>query len=256
MRLDLDVLLYSGSFLLGLVIGSFLNVVIHRVPLRQSLVRPGSHCPHCAHSIRWYDNIPVLSWLILRGRCRDCGAQIGIRYPLVEVLTAALFTLGALAAGWELRLLLLWGFFAVLVVVTFIDIDHMLILNRVVIPAGALGLAASIALVPSRWWEYLISGCGAALFLFLIALLWPGGMGLGDVKLALLLGFVLGAKVIVAMFAAFLLGGVVGISLLAGGRRSRKDKIPFGPFLALGGIIGSLVGDHILVWYVGLIGWV
>jgi len=150
--------------------------------------------------------------------------------------------------------LLLWGFFAVLVAVTFIDIDHMLILNRVVLPAAALGLAASVALTPSRWWEYLVAGSGAALFLFVVALLWPGGMGLGDVKLALLLGFVLGVEVIVAMFAAFLVGGLVGIGLLVVGKRSRKDRIPFGPFLALGGIIGSLVGEQVLTWYMGFIG--
>jgi len=249
-----SVLLYVGSFLLGLVIGSFLNVVIYRVPLRRSLSHPGSHCPHCGHPIRWYDNIPVVSWVILRGRCRDCADPIGPRYPLVEALTGVLFALAAMIAGWDLRVLLLWGFFAVLVAVTFIDIDHMLILNRVVLPAAALGLAASVALTPSRWWEYLVAGSGAALFLFVVALLWPGGMGLGDVKLALLLGFVLGVEVIVAMFAAFLVGGLVGIGLLVVGKRSRKDRIPFGPFLALGGIIGSLVGEQVLTWYMGFIG--
>ena len=249
-----SVLLYVGSFLLGLVIGSFLNVVIYRVPLRRSLSHPGSHCPHCGHPIRLYDNIPVVSWVILRGRCRDCADPIGPRYPLVEALTGVLFALAAMIAGWDLRVLLLWGFFAVLVAVTFIDIDHMLILNRVVLPAAALGLAASVALTPSRWWEYLVAGSGAALFLFVVALLWPGGMGLGDVKLALLLGFVLGVEVIVAMFAAFLVGGLVGIGLLVVGKRSRKDRIPFGPFLALGGIIGSLVGEQVLTWYMGFIG--
>lgn len=249
-----SVLLYVGSFLLGLVIGSFLNVVIYRVPLRRSLSHPGSHCPHCGHPIRWYDNIPVVSWVILRGRCRDCADPIGPRYPLVEALTGVLFALAAMIAGWDLRVLLLWGFFAVLVAVTFIDIDHMLILNRVVLPAAVLGLAASVALTPSRWWEYLVAGSGAALFLFVVALLWPGGMGLGDVKLALLLGFVLGVEVIVAMFAAFLVGGLVGIGLLVVGKRSRKDRIPFGPFLALGGIIGSLVGEQVLTWYMGFIG--
>ncbi len=249
-----SVLLYVGSFLLGLVIGSFLNVVIYRVPLRRSLSHPGSHCPHCGHPIRWYDNIPVVSWVILRGRCRDCADPIGPRYPLVEALTGVLFALAAMIAGWDLRVLLLWGFFAVLVAVTFIDIDHMLILNRVVLPAAALGLAASVALTPSRWWEYLVAGSGAALFLFVVALLWPGGMGLGDVKLALLLGFVLGVEVIVAMFAAFLVGGLVGIGLLVVGKRSRKDRIPFGPFLALGGIMGSLVGEQVLTWYMGFIG--
>lgn len=249
-----SVLLYVGSFLLGLVIGSFLNVVIYRVPLRRSLSHPGSHCPHCGHPIRWYDNIPVVSWVILRGRCRDCADPIGPRYPLVEALTGVLFALAAMIAGWDLRVLLLWGFFAVLVAVTFIDIDHMLILNRVVLPAAALGLAASVALTPSRWWEYLVAGSGAALFLFVVALLWPGGMGLGDVKLALMLGFVLGVEVIVAMFAAFLVGGLVGIGLLVVGKRSRKDRIPFGPFLALGGIIGSLVGEQVLTWYMGFIG--
>ncbi len=252
--IGLDVVLYVGSLLFGLIIGSFLNVVAYRVPRKESLIRPGSRCPRCGHAVRWYDNVPVLGWLVLRGRCRDCGAAIPFRYAVVEGLTGLLFLAAALVMGWTPHLPLAWAFFAVLVAVSLIDLDHLIIPDKIVLPSAIVGLAVSILLTPSRWWQYLAAGLGAALFLFVVALIWPGGMGLGDVKLALLLGFVLGASVIVALFAAFLFGGVVGVLLLATGRRTRKDKIPFGPFLAGGGIIGSLAGTYVLSWYMGLIG--
>lgn len=252
--MGLNALLYVVSLLLGLIIGSFLNVVAYRVPKKESLIRPGSHCPSCGHAVRWHDNVPVLGWLALRGRCRDCQAAIPVRYPVVEGLTGLLFLAAALVIGWTPRLLLAWAFFAVLVAVSLIDLDYFIIPDKIVLPSAAVGLAASVLLAPQRWWQYLVSGLGAALFLFVVALIWPGGMGFGDVKLALLLGFVLGADVIVAMFAAFLMGGIVGVLLLATGRRTRKDRIPFGPFLAGGGIIGCLAGAHVLTWYVGLIG--
>lgn len=249
----MDILLYGGSFIVGLVIGSFLNVVIYRVPRRESLVRPGSHCPLCNHPVRWYDNIPIASWLLLRGRCRDCGAPISPRYAVVEGLTGVLFLLGIVAVGVQWRLLLVWAFFAVLVAVSLIDLDHLIIPDRIVLPASVAGLAGAVALSPARWWVYLAAGLGAALFLLIVALVWPGGMGLGDVKLSLLLGFVLGTEVVVALFAAFLIGGIVGVGLVATKRRSRKDKIPFGPFLAAGGIIACLVGRSIVEWYVAFI---
>lgn len=245
--------LYVMSALLGLVIGSFLNVVIYRAPRRQSIVRPGSHCPACNAPISWHDNVPVVSWILLRGNCRHCRESISVRYPLVESLTAVLFVLAALVVGLQARLLLAWAFIAVLIVLAFIDLDHLIIPDRIVLPAAGVGLAAAVALDPGRWWHYVVAGLGAGGFLLIVALLSGGGMGMGDVKLSLLLGFVLGVEVIVAMFAAFLLGGIVGIALLALGKRSRKDRIPFGPFLGAGGIIGLFVGTPLMEWYWSLV---
>jgi leader peptidase (prepilin peptidase)/N-methyltransferase len=240
------------SLLFGLVIGSFLNVVAYRLPLKKSIVRPGSSCPHCGHAIRWYHNIPVVGWLILHGRCRDCAARISWRYPLVEALTGGLFAAAYLVYGLGGRLLLAWAFMAAMIAIVLIDLDHQIIPDKIVLPGAAVGLAASIALRPAGWWEYLVAAAGAAGFLFVIALIWAGGMGFGDVKMALLMGAVLGRSVIVAMFLAFLIGGVLGVVLIATKARSRKDRIPFGPFLAAGSIIALFYGQGILDLYLRL----
>jgi leader peptidase (prepilin peptidase)/N-methyltransferase len=240
------------SLLFGLVIGSFLNVVAYRLPLKKSIVRPGSSCPHCGHAIRWYHNIPVVGWLILHGRCRDCAARISWRYPLVEALTGGLFAAAYLVYGLGGRLLLAWAFMAAMIAIVLIDLDYQIIPDKIVLPGAAVGLAASIALRPAGWWEYLVAAAGAAGFLFVIALIWAGGMGFGDVKMALLMGAVLGRSVIVAMFLAFLIGGVLGVVLIATKARSRKDRIPFGPFLAAGSIIALFYGQGILDLYLRL----
>lgn len=249
---SLDVLLSVVALLLGLLIGSFLNVVIYRVPRRESIVSPGSHCPQCGAAVRWYDNVPLLSWLLLRGRCRDCGSRIPWRYPAVEAATALAFLIAALVYGADPRLLVGWGFFAVLIAITLIDLEHYIIPDRIVLPAAVIGLAASIALDPGRWWVYLVSGLGASLFLFLLALFWPGGMGMGDVKMALLMGFVLGPAVIVAIFLAFLAGAAISIVLLLLRLKTRKDKIPFGPYLALGSTLALLWGERLMGAYLSL----
>lgn len=243
---------YIFSFLLGIVIGSFLNVVAYRVPRGESLISPGSHCPACGRPIRWYHNVPVAGWLLLKGRCRDCGEPISPRYLLVEIGTGLLFLVSYAMIGPQWRVLVVWAFLAVLVAVTLIDLSHMIIPNKIVLPAAGVFLAACIALDPSRWWQYLVAGVGAAGFLLLLAIIWPGGMGLGDVKLALMMGCMLAGAVAVAMFSAFLIGGVAGIVLLALGRRSRKDRIPFGPFLAAGGAVAVLVGPQLIDWYLRL----
>lgn len=240
------------SFLLGLVVGSFLNVVIYRLPLRESLVRPGSHCPACGEPVRWHDNVPVLSWLFLRGRCRDCGVKISVRYPLVEVIVGAAFLLSFVQFGIDWRLPVAWAFIAAMVAVAFIDYDHMIIPNKIVLPGALLGLMASIAIDPQDWWKYLAGSAGAALFLFALAMIWPGGMGPGDIKMAAFMGAVLGTGVIVALFAAFLIGAVAGLILIATRRHSRKDKIPFGPYLALGSVVAVFVGHTLLSSYAGL----
>jgi leader peptidase (prepilin peptidase)/N-methyltransferase len=244
--------LYAVALMLGLAVGSFLNVVIYRLPRHESLVRPGSHCPSCMTPIRFYDNIPVVSWLILRGKCRTCRSPISARYLLVEAITGASFVLAFWRFGLDWRLLVAWAFIAAMVAVAFIDYDHMIIPNKIVLPGAVMGLLASMALDPQRWWVYVAGSLGAAAFMFALALIWPGGMGPGDIKLALFMGAVLGAYVMVALFVAFLLGSLVGIFMLLVQKRSRKEKIPFGPYLAMGAILAALVGETLLNSYLGV----
>ena len=244
--------LYAFSLLLGLVLGSFLNVVIYRLPRRESLVRPGSHCPGCGTSIRWYDNIPLLSWSILRGRCRSCRTRISSRYPLVEAITGVAFVLAMWRFGVSWPVLVAWAFIAAMVAVAFIDYDHMIIPNKIVLPGAVLGLIASIALQPQRWWVYVAGSLGAAAFMFILATLWPGGMGPGDIKMALFMGAVLGAHVLVAIFAAFLFGSIAGVYMMVVQKRSRKAKVPFGPYLALGAVLAVFIGETILRSYQSL----
>lgn len=239
------------SLVFGLVIGSFVNVVIYRLPRRESLVRPGSHCPACGNRVRWHDNIPVLGWVVLRGRCRDCGERISIRYPLVEAITGAAFLLSFLKFGMDWPLIVAWGFVAAMVTVAFIDYDHMIIPNKIVLPGAVMGLMVSIAIRPQDWWKYLAGSAGAAVFLFVLAMIWPGGMGPGDIKMAAFMGAVLGSAVIVALFAAFFIGAMAGVLLIATHKRTRKDRIPFGPYLAVGAVLAVFVGQWLLHSYVG-----
>ncbi|MHB9150903.1 MAG: prepilin peptidase [Thermoleophilia bacterium] len=241
------------SFILGTVIGSFLNVVIHRLPEGLSLVSPGSRCPRCQSPIRWYHNVPVLSWFILRGHCKDCGASISWRYPAVELLTGLLYLAAFLAHGTTVYTVVITAFFATLVAITFIDIDHFRIPDKIVLPAALAGLAASVAIEPTRWWVYLAAALGGSLFLLVLGLVWRGGMGMGDVKMALMMGAVLGSSTIVALFVAFLTGGVGGALLIAFGIKSRKDRIPFGPYLAFGSAVAGLFGRQMLDLYMGLL---
>jgi leader peptidase (prepilin peptidase)/N-methyltransferase len=249
----LRALLYVWSLLFGLVIGSFLNVVIYRVPRHESLVRPGSHCPTCGAAIRWYDNIPLVSWLLLRARCRNCRGRISLRYPLVEAFMGASFVLAVWRLDLTWSVAVAWAFIATLIALAMIDYDHMIIPSKITLPGAVVGLGASVALDPHRWWVYLVAGAGGAAFCFLLAMLWPGGgMGGGDVTMALFVGVVLGARVLVAFFVAFLVGSVVGLYVLLVLKRSRKTKIPFGPFLALGSYVALFLGDLIMRSYVSL----
>lgn len=244
--------LYVFSVLLGLAVGSFLNVVIYRLPRHESLLRPGSHCPQCSARIRWYDNIPVLSWFILHGRCRVCHSPISPRYPLVEAITAMIFALAIWRFGPSWSALVAWAFVAAVIAVAFIDYDHMIIPNKIVLPGAVLGLAASVAIDPQSWWVYVAGSLGAGAFMLILALAWPGGMGPGDIKMALFMGAVLGANVLVALFAAFLLGSIGGLYIILVQKRSRKTKIPFGPYLALGAVIAVFLGETILRSYQSL----
>ncbi len=241
------VLLYA---LLGLVISSFLNVCIDRLPKGDSLVSPPSHCPACGRRLAPWDMIPVVSYLLLRGRCRYCGAPIPRRVLLVEALTGGLFVLLWYRYGPSLQLLLATLYTCFFIVIFFIDLEHHLVLNRVIYPAIALALVA-IPVTPHLGAVQILGG-GALGFglLFLIALVYPAGMGMGDVKLAAFIGLVVGfPSVLVALLLSFLAGGVVGGSLLLTGVKGRKDPVPFAPFLVAGGMVAMLYGGQILDWY-------
>jgi leader peptidase (prepilin peptidase) / N-methyltransferase len=240
------------AFFPGLAIGSFLNVVAARIPLRRSIVHPGSACMSCNAELAWYDNVPLLSFAVLRGRCRHCSAVIPWRYPLVEAVTAFLIAGCVLKFGvtWDAAVAAL--FCAALVAVSATDIERFVIPNRVVLPAAAVVLAAQTLLHPSVEWT--AGGFGASAFLLLAALAYPAGMGMGDVKLALLLGAMLGRTVPVALMGGMLAALVPSVVLLARhGSAARKMRIPFGPFLALGGVVALFAGHILLNAYLGLL---
>ena len=235
---------------LGAAVGSFLNVVIHRLPRGESLVKPRSRCPACDTELRAVDNVPLVSWLVLRGRCRSCHAPISPRYPLVEVVTAAVFVAVALARGVDSDLVLELPFAAVLVAVAAIDLEHRIVPNRIVIPAAVFGLVAAALVDFGQLPELLIAGAAAFTALLLAALAYPGGMGMGDVKLAGIMGLYLGAAVAPALLAAFAAGAGVGLAILAReGVSARKRAVPFAPFLALGGVVGLLIGPELVQLY-------
>ena len=236
--------------LIGLVIGSFLNVVAHRVPLGESLVSPGSHCPGCGAPVKPYDNIPVVSWLLLRGRCRNCGMRISPRYPLVELATAIAFAAVVAVRGFDNDLILELPFVAALIALAAIDFDHKLLPNKIVYPLAAYGVIATLLVDQDDLVENLIAGAGAFLFLLVAVIAYPRGMGMGDVKLAGAMGLYLGLSVIPALLVAFLSGSLVGVVILAReGAAGRKKAVPFGVFLALGGIVGVLAGPELIDLY-------
>lgn len=242
----------------GLVVGSFLNVVIHRVPQRLSVVSPRSACPGCGTTLAERDNIPVVSWLVLRGRCRTCGMRIPARYPLVELASAALFAAAALRLGADWALPAFCLFFAALLAVSLIDLEHFIVPNRIVFPmlAVSVPLLAAAALLEGEPRPLVTAVVGAVLAsngLLVINLISPRGMGMGDVKLALLLGLFLGwlglGHVALGLFLGFLFGAVGGILLIALGIKTRKDPVPFAPFLAAGAVVAVLAGSGLLDRY-------
>lgn len=236
--------------LLGAAIGSFLNVVVHRLPRGESVVAPGSRCPGCGTPLAPYDNIPVLSWLLLRGRCRHCGAGISPRYPLVELLSALVFVAVALVRGVDDDLVQELPFAAVLIAAAAIDLEHRIVPNRLVAPAAVYGVAAAAVVKTDQLIEFLVAGAGAFLAMLGVALAYPRGMGMGDVKLAGVMGLYLGLAVVPALLAGFLAGSVVGVTIMARhGAAARKQAIPFGPFLALGGLLGLLAGPELVDLY-------
>jgi leader peptidase (prepilin peptidase)/N-methyltransferase len=236
----------------GLALGSFLNVVAARVPLKRSVVRPGSACMSCGAPIAWRDNLPLVSYALLRGRCRACGIRIPLRYPAVELATAALWVGCGLAFGLTLEALAAAFFCAALVAVSATDLEHRIIPNRIVVPAAGVVLAAQTALHPSPEWA--LGALGAAGFLFVAALAYPAGMGMGDVKLALLMGAMLGRTVPVALMVGMVAAVVPSLVLFAQhGPKARKMGIPLGPFLALGSVVALFAGQPLLDAYLSTI---
>lgn len=236
---------------LGAIFGSFLNVVTHRLPRRESLVAPPSHCVACGVAIKPYDNIPVLSWLLLRGRCRSCGVHISARYPLIEAGTAALCVAVVLVKSSAADIVLGLAMVLLLVPAAAIDLEHKRIPNLITLPgcivAIALGLAFDASGEPAR----LLAGLGAGGAFLIVTLISPRGMGMGDVKLATMIGLFLGSAVIPAILIALLAGVLVGGVVIArvGVSKGRKTAVPFGPFLALGALVALFAGHPILHWY-------
>jgi leader peptidase (prepilin peptidase)/N-methyltransferase len=234
----------------GALIGSFLNVVVYRLPIGQSLVKPRSHCPSCNTPVSPRDNVPLLSWLFLKGRCRHCSETISARYPAVELLTAICFVAVVLAQGISADLIALIPFTAVLIAVTFIDLEHKIVPNKIMAPAAIYGVVTAVAFRTDMLPELLIAGAGAFTFFLVAALIHPKGMGMGDVKLAGVMGLYLGKLVIPALFIAFLVGSVVGVALVVRyGMRSRKVGVPFAPFMALGAFVSMLCGQQLIDFY-------
>lgn len=258
------VVTFAGLF--GLVIGSFLNVVIHRVPRGESLVRPPSHCPNCDALVRNRHNIPVVGWLVLRGKCADCGVPIPIRYPLVELGTGIVF---AGLTAW-LAAIHLWSatpaylyFAAIGIALALIDLDIRTLPSAIILPSYPV---LAVLLLGSAWWQHDwwslaragIGGAALFAFFFGLALLYPGGMGFGDVRLAGIIGGMLGylswATLVIGAFGGFLLGAVVGVVVLARGKGDRKTALPFGPFMILAALIAFVTADPIAAAYRSVLG--
>jgi leader peptidase (prepilin peptidase)/N-methyltransferase len=242
--------------LFGAMIGSFLTVVAHRVPRAESVVGGRSHCPHCGTQIAAYDNVPLVSWLALRGRSRCCGETISAHYPLTEATLAGVFAAVAIrfhGDPGELALGLI--FVSMLMAVTLTDLEHRIIPNKILLVGSAIGLACLAISDPGALPVHLAAAAGAGAFFFLVALAYPGGMGLGDVKLAAAMGVFLGVEVVPAILIALAAGATVGLVMIAReGSAARKRAIPFGPFLAVGGVAALLFGHALIDAYLNAFG--
>jgi leader peptidase (prepilin peptidase)/N-methyltransferase len=252
-----DAFALTALALIGLVIGSFLNVCIHRLPRRTSIVSPGSQCPHCGYVLRWYDNVPVLSYVLLGGRCRGCKARISARYPIVELITMAVFVAHGLVFGIDIMLVPRLLFACALIVLFAIDLEHHLLLDVITLPGIVVGLAFSLLLPP---------GIQSAIIGVLVGggVLWligeayyryagEEGMGGGDVKMLAMIGAFLGWKLaVLTLVFSSLAGSLVGLLVIATRRGGMKYALPYGTFLAIGALVASLFGDQIVAWYTGL----
>ncbi len=255
-------LVWSAVLIYGALIGSFLNVVIHRVPREESIAWPGSRCPHCMTALSWKDNIPLLSFVLLKGRCRSCQASISGRYPLVEALNAGLYVALLAAFGPTLQFLALAALASMLLAIFWIDLDTMYILNVLTYPGIALGIAYG-GLIEGRWLPTLAAAAagyalfwliseGSRLYLKAIKSIHEDGMGMGDAKLAAMMGAWLGPeRLVVALFASFLLGSIIGLALKA--RSGKSEPFPFGPALVIGTFASLFAGESIWRWYMGFL---
>ena len=240
-------------FAFGVIIGSFCNVVIYRLPQGKSIVTPASQCRSCGGSIRPWDNIPLLSYFLLRGRCRFCNEPISARYPAVECISGVLFVLLYLKFGLSMTFIVYGLLTLALLIVALIDLDHKIIPNIITLPGMVVGLGLSIGVLPITPLASL-SGLivGGAIF-YIIALISKGGMGGGDIKLIAMIGTFLGLQGgMFTIFASALLGSIVGLMLILLGKKGRKDRVPFGPFLSCGAILFMFSGDDLIQWYLNL----
>jgi leader peptidase (prepilin peptidase)/N-methyltransferase len=241
------------AFLGGLVVGSFITVVAHRVPRGESIVGPRSRCPGCGATIAAYDNVPVFSWLLLGGRSRCCGEPISRRYPLTELALGVLYAATTAVLYDDVTELALGlVFVTVLLAITLTDLERRIIPNKILLVGASLAVAIAAVGDPGSLPERAVAAAGAGGLLLLVALAYPQGMGLGDVKLAAVMGLFLGREVAAALLVALLAGSLLGLAMIARrGASARKQAIPFGPFLAFGGVVGLLLGDQLVDWYLG-----
>ncbi len=251
--------LYVLSVLFGLIVGSFANVCIHRLPKNESVVSPASHCPSCGRPIRFWDNIPLISYLVLRGRCRACGVPISPRYPAVEALNGFLYLLAALRFGGTPATFFYFIFITAMVVITFIDYDFQIIPDEITLPGIPIGLLAGWLILPDPFYRLaglgltgsLIGAATGFLLYYSIAFLSRGGMGGGDIKMMAMVGAVLGWKgVLLTTFLASLTGSAAGLYLVVFKGKGRKSRVPFGPFLAAGAVVSLLTGQDVIFWYI------
>jgi len=255
----LTALLYVVAFAFGAVLGSFLNVCIHRLPRGMSIVKPPSHCPRCGSTIRFYDNIPLVSFLLLRGRCRTCGAPISLRYPLVEALTGMVAVGSLFAFGLRLEAVVAFGFLAALEVVTFVDLEHRIIPDEISLGGMVVGLLLAAVGVTIPFKEALLGSLVGGGGLWLVAFVYEAvakreGMGGGDIKLMGMIGAFLGYKgALFAIFGGALLGAFVGGALMVAKGADSKYAIPFGPFLSLGAAVYLFAGEGLVSWYLTLL---
>ncbi len=249
-------LTYLFIFVTGAVIGSFLNVCIYRLPATQSIVSPASHCPHCKTPIKLYDNIPILGFLLLRGRCRVCGTPISVQYILIELINGAGYTIIAWKFGFYTETAVYALLFSALLTASVIDLHHQIIPDVITIPGIIIGLLSSTFILPSGISSALLGLLiGGGLF-FIIALISRGGMGGGDIKLIAMIGAFLGlSDVLITIVLSSFIGSIVGIFMMLMFGKGRKYKIPFGPFLATGGILSLFFKQEILEWYLGMDLW-
>lgn len=246
-----NIFLYVLSFILGLTLGSFFNVVGLRVPMKQSLLYPPSHCPSCQNKLAPIDLIPIVSYLFLKGKCRSCGVKIDPLYPLIELMTACVFTAAALVAGFSIELIVAWSLISLLIIIFVSDVRYMLIPDRVLIVFALIFVLQRLWIAPAiHWWQPLAGACVGFIVPFIVAVVSRGNMGGGDIKLFAVLGILLGWEgVLTAVIFSAFYGAVIGGTGLLSGKIHRGQPIPFGPFIAVGALTSYFFGDSLLNWY-------